>query len=30
MDVAFLLLTGALAAVTVGLIFVFERLRANK
>jgi hypothetical protein len=30
MDVAFLLLTGVLAAVTLGLIFAFERLRGTK
>lgn len=30
MDVAFLLLTAALAAVTLGLIFAFERLRGSK
>jgi hypothetical protein len=30
MDVAFLLLTAALAAITVGLIFAFERLRGSK
>ena len=30
MDVAFLLLTAALAAVTVGLIYGFEHLRGHK
>ncbi len=30
MDVAFLLLTAALAAVTIGLIYGFERLRGSK
>ena len=30
MDVAFLLLTTALAAATIGLIYGFERLRGRK
>jgi hypothetical protein len=30
MDIAFLLLTVALAAVTIGLIFGFERLRGRE
>jgi hypothetical protein len=30
MDVPFLLLTAVLAAVTIGLIYGFERLRGNK
>ncbi len=30
MDVPFLLLTAALAAVTIGLIYAFERLRGSK
>lgn len=30
MDVAFLLLTVALSAITIGLIFSFERLRGRK
>jgi hypothetical protein len=30
MDVAFLLLTAALSAITIGLIFAFERLRGRK
>lgn len=30
MDVVFLLLTAALAAVTIGLIYGFERLRGPK
>ena len=30
MDLPFLLLTAALAAVTVGLVYAFERLRDRK
>jgi hypothetical protein len=30
MDVPFLLLTAVLAAVTIGLIYAFERLRGSK
>ena len=30
MDIAFLLLVAALAAVTIGLIYGFERLRGRK
>jgi hypothetical protein len=30
MDIAFLLLTAALAAVTIGLIYGFDRLRGRK
>jgi len=30
MDIPFLLLTAALAAVTIGLIYGFERLRGSK
>ena len=30
MDVPFLLLTAALAAITIGLIYAFERLRVGK
>jgi hypothetical protein len=30
MDVAFLLLTAVLTAVTLGLVFAFERLRTTK
>jgi hypothetical protein len=30
MDIAFLLLAAALAAVTLGLIFAFERLKDTK
>jgi len=30
MDIAFLLLTAALAALTIGLIFALEYLRAGK
>jgi hypothetical protein len=30
MDVAFLLLTAALAAVTIGLVYGFDRLRDRK
>ena len=30
MDVPFLLLTAALAAVTIGVIYGFERLRGSK
>jgi hypothetical protein len=30
MDIAFLLLTAALATVTIGLIYGFERLRVGK
>ena len=30
MDVVYLLLTAALAAATIGLIFAFERLRGRK
>lgn len=30
MDLAFLLLTAALAAITIGLVYGFERLRGPK